>query len=242
MDQRAAQRNPRLHAAGQLPGKPCAEPLESDRLEQRLGLCAVMPLLASKFAAVWLYDLQREQHVVDDLAPGQKVGVLEGHAGDLDRPAHLLAENHDFPAIGGDKAGHELHQGRLAATRRSHDGGKFTAAHIQARALEGENAAPGATIGQRDIGDVDGAGHAKRADWAGVSGAAQRGTKCSGAADLGFTRDRRLMRASRVNPTCVDRSGPWRSRISGAALPAAPHPGYDTLTTSVQAPAADTGW
>jgi hypothetical protein len=108
-----------------------------------------------------LHDLQREQHVVDDLAPGQKVRVLESHAGDLDRPAHLLAKNHDFPAIGGDEAGHELHQGRLAATRRPHHGGEFTAAHIQARALEGKNAARGAAIGQRDVTDVDGAGHVR---------------------------------------------------------------------------------
>src|SRR5262249_7562473 len=46
---------------------------------------------------------------------------------------------------------------------------------------------------------------------------AQRSTKwCAADTDLGFTRDRRLKCASRVNPTCVDRSSLWRSRISGA--------------------------
>jgi hypothetical protein len=38
---------------------------------------------------------------------------------------------------------------------------------------------------------------------------------CAADTDLGFTRDRRLKVASRVNPTCVDRSSLWRSRISG---------------------------
>src|SRR5262249_6559395 len=35
---------------------------------------------------------------------------------------------------------------------------------------------------------------------------------CAADTDLGFTRDRRLMCASRVNPTCVDRPGPWRDK------------------------------
>src|SRR5262245_55516804 len=99
MDQCTAERDALLHAAGQFPGEPLAEALESNRLEQCLGLCAVVRLLASKLASVWLHDLQGEQHVVDDLAPGQKIGVLESHSGDLDGPAHLLAENHDFAAI-----------------------------------------------------------------------------------------------------------------------------------------------
>ncbi len=41
---------------------------------------------------------------------------------------------------------------------------------------------------------------------------------CAADTDLGFTRDRRLLCASRVNPTCVDRPGLRRSRISGAPL------------------------
>ena len=48
------------------------------------------------------------------------VGML--HAGDLDRPAHLVAENDDIAAIGGNEPGHELHQGRLAASRRPDHG------------------------------------------------------------------------------------------------------------------------
>ena len=56
--------------------------------------------LAAKLVAVGLHDLEREQHVADDLSPGQQVRVLERHAGDLDRPAHFVAENDDIAAIG----------------------------------------------------------------------------------------------------------------------------------------------
>ena len=93
---------------------------------------------------------------------------------------------------------------------------------------------------------------------------AQRSTKwCAADTDLGFTRDRHSnvrksgkpdlhrsrvypeigahMCASRASPTCVDRSSPWRSRISGAPLRSAPRciasgthdtDGHSCLTTS----------
>src|SRR5437667_147932 len=99
-----------------------------------------------------LHDFERKQHVVDDLAPGQEVGILESHAGDLDRPAHLVTEDHDLAVIGRDEAGHEFHQGRLAATRRAHHGGEFTAAHLQTRILEGEHSTRGVTkLSRSDI-------------------------------------------------------------------------------------------
>src|SRR5438445_12744290 len=46
-------------------------------------------------------------------------------------------------------------------------------------------------------------------------------TPISGLSEIGAP-----MCASRINPTCVDRSSPWRSRISGAPLRAAPRPGH----------------
>ena len=100
MDERAAERDALLHAAGQLPGKTLAEAVEPYGLEQRLGGGAIMLPLAAKLVAVGLHDLEREQHVADDLSPGQQVRVLERHAGDLDRPAHFVVENDDIAAIG----------------------------------------------------------------------------------------------------------------------------------------------
>src|SRR5262249_51103914 len=77
-----------------------------------------------------------------------------------DRSVHFGAENDDVAGIGRHKAGHDLHQGRLAATRGAHHRGEFATANAEARALQGEKAAGGAPIGQRDVTDVDGAGHA----------------------------------------------------------------------------------
>ena len=66
------------------------------------------------------------------------------------------------------------------------------------------------------------------------SGALQ--TPISGLPEIGAH-----MRASRASPTCVDRSSPWRSRISGAPLRSAPRciasgthdtDGHSCLTTS----------
>src|SRR5262249_8259217 len=42
--------------------------------------------------------------------------------------------------------------------------------------------------------------------------------RCAADTDLGFTRDRLQMCASRASPTCVDRYGLWRTRISDAPL------------------------
>src|SRR6266540_6204013 len=60
---------------------------------------------------------------------------------------------------------------------------------------------------------------------AGYGGALQ--TPISGLPEIGAH-----MCASRASPTCVDRYGPWRSRISGAPLAAAraaPHPGHGLM-------------
>jgi hypothetical protein len=62
------------------------------------------------------------------------------------------------------------------------------------------------------------------------SGALQ--TPISGLPEIGAH-----MRASRASPTCVDRYGPWRSRISDAALAsarAASHPGHVTAPLASQ--------
>ena len=57
MDQRAAERDALLHAAGQLPGKTLAEAVEPDGLEKRIGLAAIAFPLASELAPMRLHDL-----------------------------------------------------------------------------------------------------------------------------------------------------------------------------------------
>ena len=110
VDQRPTQRSALLHASRQLPGIALAETVEPDRLEQGPGLLAVLLLLLPKLVPVRLHDLERKQHVVDDLAPRQQVRILERHARDLDRPAHLVAEDDDLAAVRGNKSSHEFHE------------------------------------------------------------------------------------------------------------------------------------
>src|SRR5260370_936029 len=148
MDQCAAERDALLHAAGELPRKTLGEAVEPDGLEQCLGLVAVVLPLASELAAVRLDDLERQEHVVDDLAPGQEIRVLERHAGDLDRPAYPIAENDDVPGIGGHEPGHDLHQRRLAAARGPHHRGEFATGDVKARVPQGVSASARTAGGQ----------------------------------------------------------------------------------------------
>src|SRR5262249_53497846 len=48
----------------------------------------------------------------------------------------------------------------LTAARGAHHRGEFATAHVEARVPQGENAAAGAAVGQRDVIDIDGGGHA----------------------------------------------------------------------------------
>ncbi len=101
VDQRAAERDALLHAAGQLPRIAVAEALQADGCKQLLGLRAKLGLSCAKLRAMRLHDFERQQHVVDDFAPRQQVRVLERHAGDLHRPLHLVARRSQLsPAVG----------------------------------------------------------------------------------------------------------------------------------------------
>ena len=155
VDEGAAQGNALLHAAGQLPRVAVAEPVEADGREQRPRLLAILGLFSAEAAPVRLDDLERQEDVVDDLAPGQQVRVLESHAGDLDRPAHPVAEDDDLAGIRRHEPGDQLHQRGLAAAGRADDGGELAAADGERRILQGEHAARHALIGERHVLDVD---------------------------------------------------------------------------------------
>src|SRR5215510_11966373 len=217
MDQCAAERDALLHAARQLPGKTLAEAVEPDGLEERIGLAAIAFLVAPKPPAVWLDDLERQQHVVDDLAPGEQIRVLERHAGDLHRPAYPVAEKDDVAGIGQHQPGHDLHQGRLTAARGAHHRGEFATADAEARVPQGENAAAGAAIGQRDVIDIDGAGHATSP----VSSPAQAGDPVVAILPLSHHRDY------------------WMPRLRGARQP---ERFTRQLTISARPRAVDIGW
>src|SRR5262249_46789719 len=153
--QRAAERDPLLHAAGQFPRKALAEAVEADGLEQRLRLLAVLRLALAEAAPVRLDDLERQQHIVDHLAARETVRVLEGPAGDLVRAAHLVAEDADDAGVRRYQPGHQLHQRRFPATRGADYRGELAAAHVEGGALEREDAARNRLVGQGDVVDGD---------------------------------------------------------------------------------------
>src|SRR6516165_11628503 len=155
MDERAAKRGALLHAAGELPGMALAEAVEPHGLEQRERFAAVLRPVLPESLAVGLYDFEREEHVVGHRAPGQEVRILKRHAGDLHRPAHPVAEDHDLSGIRRQQPRYELHQRGLAASGWTDHGGKLPLRDDEARPLQREHTARGGTVGQRDVIDVD---------------------------------------------------------------------------------------
>ena len=158
VDQGAAQRGALLHAARQLPGILGAEPGEADLGQQRLDLGDIGFALRTQAPPVGLHDLQRQKDVLERLAPRQQVRSLERHAGDLERAGDLLAADRDGAALGELQAGHEFHQGGLAAAGRADHGGELTLADGETELVDGDNAAI-AAIGVGDVVDVDELGH-----------------------------------------------------------------------------------
>ena len=120
VDERAADRGALLHAAGELPRKLVRESRETDFFEQAPRALAIGAPLRADAAAVRLDDLQRQEHVLERVAPRQEIRVLERHAHALQRPAHFPSLDRE-PA-GGDRRepADQLHQRGLAAAGRPH--------------------------------------------------------------------------------------------------------------------------
>ena len=116
-------------------------PGEADLGQQRLDLGDIGVALGTQAPPVRLHDLQRQQDVLERPAPGQQVRRLERHAGDLERAGDLLAADRDGAALGELQAGHELHQGGLAAARRADHGGELTLGDGETELVDGDNAA-----------------------------------------------------------------------------------------------------
>ena len=87
-----------------------------------------------------LDDFQRQQQIVQRGPPGQQSRRLKGHAGDLDRPAHLLAGHRDAALEWELQPGRELHQGRFAAAGRADHGGELAGIDGDRQPLDRERA------------------------------------------------------------------------------------------------------
>ena len=86
--------------------------------------------------------------------PGQQVGRLERHAGDLERPDDFLAADFDAACLRKLQPRDELHQGGLAAAGRAHHGGELAFGDRQIELVHGRRAALPA-VGVGDVVDLD---------------------------------------------------------------------------------------
>ena len=123
--QRAADRRPLLHAAGQLARQPIGEAVEADQAEQVLRTLAITPTLESG-------QLGRQQDVVAHGAPPQEDGRLEHHAHGGNRSRHHAAVHLDGAVGRPTQPGHDAQERGLAATRRAHQRQQLAAADAEA--------------------------------------------------------------------------------------------------------------
>ena len=157
VNQGPAQRGALLHAARQLPGKLGAHAGKADLRQQRLDLGDVGGPLGAQASAVGLHDFQRQQDVLERGAPGQQVGRLERHAGDLQRADDFLAANFYVAGLRKLQPGDELHQGRLAAAGGADHGGKLAFPDRQRELVHGRHAL--SAVGVRHVVNLDEGGH-----------------------------------------------------------------------------------
>ena len=106
-----------------------------------------------------LDDFERQQHVVDDLAPRQQIRVLECHAGDLHRPAHPVAEDDDLAGIGGTSPVTSFINDDLPQPDGPTTAANSPRSTVRVVPFNAQNAAEAPLVGQRDIADVDEGGH-----------------------------------------------------------------------------------
>ena len=115
VDERAAQRHPLLHAAGELPRIAPLEPAEPDESDEVHGAGARFPLVEPE-------NFRGQKHVVENRAPLQQHGLLK-HDADIARGMEERgAVEQKLAAAGADERADELEQGRFAATRRANEG------------------------------------------------------------------------------------------------------------------------
>ncbi len=124
VDQRAADRDALLHAAGQLARVFVLEAGEAGHGQQFAGAGAVVGLAVTE-------HLHRQQHVVDHRAPGRQGRCLEHHAHGGLRPRDFRAVDQDAAGAGIGHAEHDLQQRALAAAAGADDGDELAARRAQ---------------------------------------------------------------------------------------------------------------
>src|SRR4029077_16093840 len=73
----------------------------------------------------------------------------------LDRPRHLLARHPHLAARGGQQAGDELHDGRLAAARGADHGNELALVDAESGVSQGERRVLAESVGKADALQID---------------------------------------------------------------------------------------
>ena len=111
-----------LHAAGEFARKFVLEALQIDAFEQMRNALIVGPAT---------FDLKGKSDVLEQIAPGQQVGVLEDHRDFGMRLRDPLPPQPDFAVGQSMQPAHRPEQRRLAASRRTEDAQEFALANFE---------------------------------------------------------------------------------------------------------------
>src|ERR1700677_2660593 len=117
-----------LHAAGEFARHLVFEPLEIDALEQPRDALQVRPAA---------FDLEGKRDVLQQVAPGQQVGVLKDHRDFGMRLHDPLPPQADLSVGQPMESGHRPEQRRLAATGRTENAQEFAFADLERNLVQG---------------------------------------------------------------------------------------------------------
>src|ERR1700682_4292814 len=111
--------------------------------------------MAAEAALVRFDHLHGQQDIVHGGAPRHQGRVLERHADTLDRPRHLGARHPHLSARGGQQAGDELQDGRLAAARGADDGDELALVDAERGIGQSERRLLSEPVGKADALQID---------------------------------------------------------------------------------------
>ncbi|MCY1417919.1 hypothetical protein D9M71_334650 [compost metagenome] len=151
VDQRAAQPELLLHAAGQLARRPLGEGREAGAVQQVGDAPLALGLLVAEQAAEEVDVLEHRQRRVEILAqPLRHVGDARADPAAVRRAAHVAAEHGDLAVLQLPRAGQQRQQAGLADAVRTDQPDHAPGGNLQADLVDGARRA----VAQRDAGQA----------------------------------------------------------------------------------------
>ena len=148
VDERTAEGDALLHAAGELARKALLEAGKADELDQLHGAPARARLVETE-------NLGRQQHVVEHGAPGEQHRLLEHDADIAGRAGERRAVEQELAAARSQQRADQLEQGRFAAAGRPDQGYELVLLDGESDVLERGDAAGARGVGLVQSLDVD---------------------------------------------------------------------------------------